>query len=56
MNSVISMEIQKEVVYCLNNGIKDTNSIYQQVIAIVPSALNNSETEMLVYDLVEILK
>ncbi len=56
MNGLISIKIQTEIIHCLNNGMKDENSIYQHVIDTVPSALSNSETEMLVYDLVKILK
>ena len=55
MNGLISIKIQEEVVHCLNNGMKDANSIYQQIIDTIPNALSNSETEMLVYDLVTIL-
>ena len=56
MNGLISIEIQTEIVHCLNNGMKNPNSIYQHILDTVPSALSNSETEMLVYDLVKILK
>lgn len=56
MNGVIQSEIQKVIVKCLQHGMKDENSIYQQVLDTVPEALSNTETEFLVYDLIKILK
>ena len=56
MNAILSSEIQAVVITCIEHGMKDHNSIYQQVLDTVPKALSNSEIEMFVYDMIEVLK
>lgn len=56
MNGKIAMEIQNEIIKCIGYGMKDPNSIYQKVIDTVPLALADTETEILVNNMVEILK
>ena len=42
---MLKIEIGKAIHRCVENGMKDSNSIYQQVIDTVPNALANRETE-----------
>lgn len=50
INDKTKKEIIGVINECLKRGMKDPNSIYQQVIDTVPNALSDSETEQFVYN------